>query len=175
MSTEGSPHPDVSPCKICTIVAGSKDCTRPTFACPIESHATSQPHGHISAHLVLCPVVDLLHPAKELDGRPSLLGHVVAQLDVLALYWDGQKIELSSFCKIRNCFFTVLSCAWGTSMRGIEVAQKYSVSSGAKAEWFHDSILKFKLNHKINLPVLRYRRSIFAQPLSLGSTYVITL
>ena len=62
---------------------------------------------------------------------------------------------------------------WGTSTRGIEVAQKYSVSSGAKAEWFDDSILKSKLNHKINLPVLHYWRNIFAQPLSLASTYVI--
>ena len=43
---------------------------------------------------------------------------------------------------------------WGMSTRGIEVAQKCSVSSGAKTEWFDDSILKSKLNHKINLLVL---------------------
>ena len=58
-------------------------------------------------------------------------------------------------------------------MRGIEVAQKCSVSSGAKAEWFDDSILISKLNHKINLPVLHYCRNIFAQPLSMVSIYVI--
>ena len=34
---------------------------------------------------------DLLHPAQELDGRPGLLGHVVAQLDVLALHREGQR------------------------------------------------------------------------------------
>ena len=62
---------------------------------------------------------------------------------------------------------------WGTSTRGIEVAQKCSVSSGAKAEWFDDSILKSKLNNKISLPVLHYSRNIFAQPLSLASTYII--
>ena len=57
---------------------------------------------------------------------------------------------------------------WLTSTRGIEVAQKSSVSSGAKAEWFDNSIIKSKLNHKINLPVLHYWRNIFAHPLSLA-------
>ena len=41
--------------------------------------------------LILCPVVDLLHPAKELDRRPRLLGHVVAQLDVFALHREQLK------------------------------------------------------------------------------------
>ena len=45
--------------------------------------------------LVLCPVVDLLHPAQELDGRPRLLGHVVAQLDVLALQKRFGRKDLS--------------------------------------------------------------------------------
>ena len=53
------------------------------------NHSTS--NCHIPTDLVLCPVVDLLHPAQELDGRPGLLGHVVAQLDVLALHRDGQR------------------------------------------------------------------------------------
>ena len=36
-------------------------------------------------------MVDLLHPAKELDRRPRLLGHVVAQLDVFALQREQLK------------------------------------------------------------------------------------
>ena len=36
-------------------------------------------------------MVDLLHPAKELDRRPRLLGHVVAQLDVFALHREQLK------------------------------------------------------------------------------------
>ena len=62
---------------------------------------------------------------------------------------------------------------WRMSTPGIEVAQQCSVSNGAQADWFCDSIWIWELNHQIILPLLHNLRNIFAQPLSLASMYLI--
>ena len=62
---------------------------------------------------------------------------------------------------------------WRTSTRGIEVAQKCSVSNEAQADLFSDSIWIWELNHRISLPLLHYLRNIFVQPLSPALTYLI--
>ena len=68
---------------------------------------------------------------------------------------------------------SLITLQWRTSTPGIEVAQKCSVNYGAQADWFCDSIWIWELNDQINLPLLHYWRNIFAQPLSLASTYLI--
>ena len=62
---------------------------------------------------------------------------------------------------------------WPTLTPGIEVAQKFSISNGAKAEWFDYPIWIWELNNQIILPLLHDWRNIFAQPLSLASMYLI--
>ena len=49
------------------------------------------------------------------------------------------------------------------------------LGNGAQADWFCDLIWILELNHQIILPSLHYWhwRNIFAQPLSLASTYLI--
>ena len=73
------------------------------------------------------------------------------------------------------CYTWFRYTQWRTSTPGIEVAQKCSVSNGAQTDWFCDSICIWELNHQIILPLLHYWRHIFAQPLSLASTYLIML
>ena len=87
-------------------------------------------------------------------SKPHLevIRKVHSALPVAARYWANQ---------------------WRTSKPGIEVAQKWSIGNGAQADWFCDSIWIWELNHEIILPLLDYWRNIFAQPLSLASTYLI--
>ena len=119
-------------------------------------------------------------------GNESSLGHKEQESGIVIMMSELSKkmkfCKASFIYKITNynsigCIFWMfgLLAQWGTSTRGIEVAQKCSLSTEAKAEWFDDSILKSKLNHINQSSCAPLLTEHFVQPPSLASTYVIVM
>ena len=93
---------------------------------------------------------------------------------ILIKFWSFERFWFGLASVIRTRWiYWINTSKWRRLTPGIEVAQKCSVSNGAQADWFCDSIWIWELNHQIILPLLHYWRNIFTQPLSLASTYLI--
>ena len=94
---------------------------------------------------------------------------------ILIKFWSFERFWFGLASVIRTRWiYWINTSKWRRLTPGIEVAQKCSVSNGAQADWFCSSIWIWELNHQILLPLLHYWRNIFAQPLSLASTYLIS-